>query len=252
MKIFSQYSWKNSQYPGEKQPSRFFLALLLTGVLGLEVYPGVVQVAHADPSDRILPPPQLDGKGELGHFVSFERSRINPSLNPSLTMLNLINIDAHLVQNELGRDRQLPPQVAIAVRQDLSKQTNIPLEKLKITEFSSESWPNTCLGLPKPDELCGQMIVEGWRVVLSDGSQNWVYRSDRTGKVLRRENKEEGRRKKEEGRRKKEEGRRKKEEGRRKKEEGRRKKEEGRRKKEEGRRKKEEGRRKKNYVNVTK
>jgi hypothetical protein len=60
---------------------------------------------------------------------------------------------------------------------------------LKVTESSRKSWPNTRLGLASPDEICGQMIVEGWRVVVSDGRQTWVYRTNTRGNILRLEKK---------------------------------------------------------------
>jgi len=33
------------------------------------------------------------------------------------------------------------------------------------------------------------MIVEGWRVVVSDGSQTWVYRTNARGNIWRLEKK---------------------------------------------------------------
>jgi hypothetical protein len=41
--------------------------------------------------------------------------------------------------------------------------------------------------LLKTDEICGQTIVEGWRVVVSDGRQSWVYRTNSRGNILRLE-----------------------------------------------------------------
>jgi len=205
MKKTSQHRWKNSQNPSEKQPSPFFLALVLTGILAMEMYPAVIQTANADAGNIQSPHPQLEGKKELQKdflatlgtpkvsdrgllpstvLVSFEQKL--ETAPPEI--LTLMTVDDNLAQGEANRANELPPQVAAAVRQDLSKQTGIAVGKLKITEFSRQSWPNTCLGLVKEGEVCGQMIVEGWRVVLSDGKQTWVYRSDRTGKVLRREN----------------------------------------------------------------
>lgn len=86
-----------------------------------------------------------------------------------------------------ARPNQLPSQVANAVKADLSRRVGIPAEKLKMTKYSQESWPNGCLGISKPDELCSQALVEGWRITLSDGCKTWIYRSDRQGRVLRLE-----------------------------------------------------------------
>lgn len=88
--------------------------------------------------------------------------------------------------NNATTDR-LPPQVANAVRQDLSRRTRIAPGKLRITQFSRESWPNGCLGLAAPDEICTLAIVPGWRVVVSDGNQTWVYRTNNNGRTVRLE-----------------------------------------------------------------
>ncbi len=81
----------------------------------------------------------------------------------------------------------LPPSLSNKVRQDLSKRTGLPPGKLRVVESSRKSWPNGCLGIEKPDEFCTMAMVEGWRVVLSDGKRRWVYRTDRQGRVLRME-----------------------------------------------------------------
>lgn len=89
---------------------------------------------------------------------------------------------------QAGQSDRLPRSVANAVLQDLSKREGIPVSKLAIAEFSRQNWPDGCLGLPNSDELCTQALVEGWRVVVFDGSHNWVYRTDGSGRNIRLEN----------------------------------------------------------------
>ncbi|WP_009633527.1 hypothetical protein [Synechocystis sp. PCC 7509] len=81
----------------------------------------------------------------------------------------------------------LSDRVASAVITDLSKQTGISPEKLKITRYSRQTWSNGCLGIAKPDEICTQALVEGWRVVVSGNNRTWVYRSNRNGRIVRLE-----------------------------------------------------------------
>jgi hypothetical protein len=82
---------------------------------------------------------------------------------------------------------RLPPKVAKAVLANLAKLQKIPPAKLKVVKYSQESWSDGCLGLPQPEEICSQAIVEGWRVVVSDGSQQWIYRTDDSGRNIRLE-----------------------------------------------------------------
>jgi len=81
----------------------------------------------------------------------------------------------------------LPPSVADAVRRDVSRRTGIPANQLNISQSSPQTWPDGCLGLPKPDEFCTEALVTGWQVFATDGSQTWKFRTDRDGSVLRLE-----------------------------------------------------------------
>ena len=81
-----------------------------------------------------------------------------------------------------------PPTTVInAVCQTVSNLTGIGTSILEIQESEAETWPDGCLGLAKPKEFCTQALVEGWRVVVSDGSKTWVYRTDEDGRVIRLE-----------------------------------------------------------------
>lgn len=97
-----------------------------------------------------------------------------------------------VTREELKRDRmsenvRLTDSVAKAVITNLTQQTGIPPERLKITQYSRQTWSNGCLDLPKASEICTQALVEGWRVVVSGNGRTWVYRSDRNGRILRLE-----------------------------------------------------------------
>jgi hypothetical protein len=78
-------------------------------------------------------------------------------------------------------------QIMRQVRLDLSERFNVPRQSLKLVSFSRETWSNGCLGLEAPNERCTGALVEGWRIEMTDGQQNWVYRTDLTAQVLRPE-----------------------------------------------------------------
>jgi len=84
-----------------------------------------------------------------------------------------------------GATKKLPPNLANALHRDLSKRVKLPIAKLRIVEAVPKTWPDGCLGLARPDEFCTQALVSGWRVVLSDGSKRWVYRTDNQGRIMR-------------------------------------------------------------------
>jgi hypothetical protein len=82
---------------------------------------------------------------------------------------------------------QFPPDLANKLRTDLSRKVNVPASQLRVVETTAKTWPDGCLGLAQSDEMCTQMMVNGWRVVLTNGKQRWVYRTDQRGRVYRLE-----------------------------------------------------------------
>jgi hypothetical protein len=89
-------------------------------------------------------------------------------------------------------DRQsesAPSKIIDAVRQDLSRRTRIESDRLTIVETSRQTWSDGCLGLARPDEICTQALVDGWRIVLSYGDRSWIYRTDDRGMTVRLETK---------------------------------------------------------------
>ncbi len=129
-------------------------------------------------ANRLAPMLALAGVLSLGMGVDSGRTAI--ALSPSL-MSNQTDF-------VIASTPTQPPQAMVnTLRQALSQQTGIPAKKLRVIESSQKTWPNGCLGLAKPDELCTQMMVPGWRVVFSNGTRRWVYRTDATGKNYRLE-----------------------------------------------------------------
>ncbi|WP_232014519.1 hypothetical protein [cyanobacterium endosymbiont of Rhopalodia gibberula] len=82
---------------------------------------------------------------------------------------------------------ELPTTVMNAVRQKASNLIEIETSILEIEVYEAKTWPDSCLGLARPDEFCTQALVEGWRVVMTNGSKTWVYRTNGDGRVIRLE-----------------------------------------------------------------
>ncbi len=83
------------------------------------------------------------------------------------------------------KSNRLPRPVANAVLQDLARREGISTRELKISKYNQQTWSNGCLGLPQPDEGCTEALVSGWRVVVSNGKQNWIYHTSNDGRSLR-------------------------------------------------------------------
>ena len=79
-----------------------------------------------------------------------------------------------------------PQELSERVMEDSSQSTGIPTQKMSVLRYSQETWPDGCLGLGKPDELCSMALVDGWQVEVSIAdSPSRFYRTDLTGENLR-------------------------------------------------------------------
>ncbi|KAM3097404.1 hypothetical protein ACKFKF_20110 [Phormidesmis sp. 146-12] len=107
------------------------------------------------------------------------------SLVTGVPMVQPVSADPINLLKRSNRSSALPKFIADQVRRDLSRRVRVPLKKLRIRTAEKRTWRNSCLELARPDELCGQALVEGWRVVVARNQQTWVYHTDREGRVLR-------------------------------------------------------------------
>ena len=81
---------------------------------------------------------------------------------------------------------RLPVALANGVRRQVALQLQLPIQALRITSFSRENWTDGCLGI-KTSNLCPSVLVPGWRIQLSAAAQNWFYRTDEQGGMIRAE-----------------------------------------------------------------
>lgn len=148
-----------------RQTQQIFAALTLTGILSVGVGMTLIKAAAADSVESTQ------------GITSLKQSRDSEALRREAELLRKQSID-----------RQLPRSVIDAVRREISQRTSTPPGQLRVVTFSQQSWPDSCLGLGKPDQACGQVYIQdGWRVVMSDGRQTWAYRTDGTGYIVRSE-----------------------------------------------------------------
>ncbi len=83
-------------------------------------------------------------------------------------------------------DEPYPPAVLAAIGA-ASEATGALPQEVQVISYESREWPNSCLGLPEPDEMCAEAIVPGWIVRLNVGGAQVVFRVDEVGAVLRQE-----------------------------------------------------------------
>jgi hypothetical protein len=95
---------------------------------------------------------------------------------------------AQLKQGQAAKAKNRLPQVVVRrVKQDLVERFDLRSRDLKVVSFSRETWGDSCLGLAQPNERCAMATVEGWRVEMTNGKENWVYHTDLKAQVIKLE-----------------------------------------------------------------
>jgi hypothetical protein len=61
----------------------------------------------------------------------------------------------------------------------------VSVEQVTLVSIEATTWSDTSLGCPKPGEFYAQVITEGYRLRLSDGSSQYTYHTDRDRTVRR-------------------------------------------------------------------
>jgi hypothetical protein len=95
---------------------------------------------------------------------------------------------AQLKQAQAAKAKTRLPQVVVRrVKKDLVERFDLRSRDLKVVSFSRETWEDSCLGLAQPNERCAMATVKGWRVEMTNGKENWVYRTDLRAQVIKLE-----------------------------------------------------------------
>lgn len=82
---------------------------------------------------------------------------------------------------------QLPPQVDQAVKTALAALAGSKVTDIKIVSIEQQNWPDACLGLAAAGEACATVITPGFRVVLEVNGQQYAFRTNLDGTVIREE-----------------------------------------------------------------
>jgi hypothetical protein len=77
------------------------------------------------------------------------------------------------------------PEAVNEVLQTVSRMEGVPIESVQLVNFEAREWPDGCLGLPEPEEQCIQVITPGYLVVLQVNGEQFEYRTDETGSIIR-------------------------------------------------------------------
>lgn len=90
-------------------------------------------------------------------------------------------------QENPALENTLPPEVALNVQNFIVESMGVVAENIEIKNVEQKDWPDGCLGLPEGDEACVEAITPGWLLTFDIDGQEYRYRVDQTGTVIRQE-----------------------------------------------------------------
>ena len=108
----------------------------------------------------------------------------NPRIITSPTTSDFITPNPLPPQSTPEDLEDYPPAVWAAI-EDLALHLEISPDQVQVISFQEEEWPDSCLGLAAPDEMCLQVITPGYRILLGVNGQRYEYHTDQSGDILR-------------------------------------------------------------------
>lgn len=77
------------------------------------------------------------------------------------------------------------PTTVFHAREVLSHRLNMWLDNSSILKFEATDFPDSCLGVPKPNEVCEQVVTQGFRIYLVAQGLMYEYHTDAFGYDIR-------------------------------------------------------------------
>lgn len=82
-----------------------------------------------------------------------------------------------------GPDEPYPPAIS-AAQHVLADELGLSPVLVKVVDYESVIWPDSCLGLVGEGEACAQVETPGWRIRLSAQDEDYTLHSDSVGNVV--------------------------------------------------------------------
>ena len=78
-----------------------------------------------------------------------------------------------------------PKKVVQKARKWLANYLGVPVGHVKAISVEQMDWPDACLGLPEPGEVCATVITPGYKIIFDVRGQEYEVRTDTTANVIR-------------------------------------------------------------------
>lgn len=76
-------------------------------------------------------------------------------------------------------------EIAALARSAAAAEFGLAADGLDVVEVEAVEWPDACLGVYGPDEMCATVITPGYRVVLEAGGEVYILHTNADGQHIR-------------------------------------------------------------------
>ncbi len=76
------------------------------------------------------------------------------------------------------------PTAVQSAQQALAQLLGVNVQDVQIVSTEQVDWPDACLGLSFPGQMCAQMVTPGYKVTLDVAGQHYEYHTDMDGEHL--------------------------------------------------------------------
>jgi hypothetical protein len=114
-----------------------------------------------------------------------ENFRYRTLLLPALLVLVLAACAPTVPAGDATPDEVLPPAAVLEAQQWLADQMDAAPDEIEIQTVEQTEWPDACLGLGGPDEMCAEVITPGWHLVFSVDGEEYEIRTNEDASSIR-------------------------------------------------------------------
>lgn len=100
---------------------------------------------------------------------------------------------SHMVQTAVAMPMSMPAQggqanldIPAVMQAKARLAQHLDVSETEITAVSAEfvEWPDACLGVSEPGQMCATVITPGYRIILETGGQQYEVHTDRNGSAV--------------------------------------------------------------------
>ena len=120
-------------------------------------------------------------------FVNIFRANglVPPTVSDKLSIETLVfNLESRAKGQDPISGGGVPGAVLVA-QSVLAQERNIPIDLLQVKAIEPTDYPDSCLGAPRPDEVCTPGTLSGLRLEIAGGGLLYVFHTDLAGYDIR-------------------------------------------------------------------